>query len=267
VVGVSRFKNDPGGKNRLRYAADDARRVSDYLIRERNYQKGNVVLLVDAEATRKNLEAALDELSRKAGDAEEIFLYFSSHGAPVYDGSLNVVTYDTIFKNHFTMQESSFPSRSLKSFLDRTGSSNVVVLLDVCYSGAAFKGIEGFYHSGAKSIAFEDDNQGFSRGAMAQALLGAKDITQEEEPPQRDSAKGSGAKVIMSASGAGERSWESDSIKASFFTHHFLHELRRAKDLKKAFELSKPRVTSDVRTEKKADQNPQVIASRRDWGI
>ena len=267
VVGVSRFKHDSGGKNRLKYAADDARRVSDYLIRERKYPAENVLLLVDAEATRKNVEAAIDEVAGKAGDADEIFLYFSSHGAPVYDGSLNVVTYDTLFKNHFTMGESSFPSKSLKGFLEGSGSSNVIVVLDVCYSGAAFKGIDGFYHQGAKSITFEDDNQGFSKAAMEQTLLGAKDITLEEDASGRRGGRGAGAKIIMSASDAGERSWESDSIRASFFTHHFLDELRRAKDLKKAFEVSRPRVTSDVRAEKKADQNPQVVTSRRDWGI
>lgn len=262
VVGVSKFKNDSSGKNSLKYAANDARRIDEYLVKQRGYDKRNVTLLVNEKATRHNIEAAIDELSAKTKEGDEVFLYFSSHGAPVYDGSLNVVTYDTVFKNHFTMSDSSFATKNLRQFIERPNSGTVIVVLDVCYSGAAFKGIEGFYHPGAKTIVFDDDNQGFSRAAMAQTLLGAKDIRLEDEAVQAATGgNDSGAKVIISASDAGERSWESDSIKASFFTHHFLQELRSGKDFRNAFERSKPRVTTEVRSEKKAEQHPQLISS------
>lgn len=268
IVGISRFKNDRSGKNSLRYAADDAVRVNEYLTRIRGYQKRNVTLLINESATRAKIQSALDQLAAKAADGDEVFLYFSSHGAPVYDGSLNVVTYDTVFKNHFTMSDSSFPSKSIRNFIERAGSGKVIVVLDVCYSGAAFKGIEGFYHPGSKTITFDDDNQGFSRAAMAKSLLGAKDIKLDEDDDQAPAgASAGGAKIIISASDAGERSWESDSFKASFFTHHFLRELRSGKDFKSAFEISRPRVTSEVKSEKKAEQNPQVISSRSDWGL
>lgn len=267
IVGVTRFKNDTSGKNALKYAAHDAARVDDYLTRHRGYHRRNVTLLINERATRRNIQSALDELAAKAEEGDEVLLYFSSHGAPVYDGSLNVVTYDTVFKNHFSMSDSSFPSGSLREFIERTRCGDVIVVLDVCYSGAAFKGIEGFYHPGSKTITFDDDNQGFSRKAMAQSLLGAKDIVPDDEPGQAPAgARAAGAKVIISASDAGERSWESDSFKASFFTHHFLRELQSGKDFKSAFERSRPRVTAEVRAEKKAEQNPQVISSRRDWG-
>ena len=268
IVGVSRFKNDTSGKNSLKYAAHDAARVNEYLTRYRGYEKRNVTLLINERATRRNIQSAMDELAAKAEDGDEVFLYFSSHGAPVYDGSLNVVTYDTVFRNHFTMADSSFPSKSLRSFIEQTSSGTVVVVLDVCYSGAAFKGVEGFYHPGSKTITFDDDNQGFSRAAMAKSLLGAKDIKLDEDVEHAPaSASDAGTKVIISASDAGERSWESDSFKASFFTHHFLRELRSGKDFKNAFEMSRPRVTADVRAEKKAEQNPQVMSSRRNWGM
>ena len=268
LVGVSRFKYDPRGKNHLKYAANDASRINEYLVKYRGYDKGNVILLINEKATRQKVQDALDKLAAKAQDGDEIFLYFSSHGAPIYDGSLNVVTYDTVFKNHFTMSDSSFPSKSLRDFIERSRSEKVIIVLDVCYSGAAFQGVDGFYHPGAKSISFDDDNQGFSGAAMAKTLLGAKDLRLEDEVDQTPAgADDEEAKVIISASGAGERSWESDSIKASFFTHHLLQELRSGKDLRRAFELSKPRVTTDVRAEKKADQHPQVVTSRKDWGI
>ncbi|WP_183355040.1 caspase family protein [Geomonas silvestris] len=266
VVGVGRFQNDRNGKNTLRYAADDAEQVRSYLVDYAQYQPDNVTFLVDETATGKNIQRSIEAIRQKAGEDDEVFVYFSSHGAPIYDGSLNIVTYDTVFKNHFTMAESSFPSKTLKSFLERTRAGHVYIVLDVCYSGAAFKGIDGFYHPGSKSISFDDDNQGLSREAMAKSLLGAKDIVVEQEQTSPEAREGNGGvKVIVSASDAGERSWESENYKASFFTYQLLQELKKGRGLRTAFASAKPKVILGVKEEKNADQHPQVIASKRDW--
>jgi len=268
VVGVSRFKNDKGGKNSLKYAAKDAQDVYDYLVDPKygHFLKENVVILVNEDATIPKIQQSLDNVKDRADSDDEVLVYFSSHGAPVYDGSLNIVTYETVFKNHFTMGDSSFPSKSLKSFLGETRARTIIMILDVCYSGAAFKGIDGFYHAGSKSISFDEDNQGLSGNVMKKVLLGSKDIVLEDEPANQVQAKSSEAiKVLISASDAGEKSWESDSLKASFFTHHFLGELRKQPDLKTAFEITKPKVKDEVRKVKEADQNPQAIVSRKDW--
>lgn len=270
VVGVSHFKNDKDGKNALRYATRDAQDVYEYLVDRKygGFKKDNVTLLVNENATIANIQQALNKIKERADADDEVFIYFSSHGAPVYDGSLNIVTYETVFKNHFTMADSSFPSKSLKTFLSDTRAGSILVILDVCYSGAAFKGIDGFYYAGSKSISFDDDNQGLSKAVMAKNLLGSKDIMFEDDVVKTsETANIEGAKAIISASDAGEKSWESENLKASFFTHHFLQELRKGTDVKTAFEVAKPRVTSQVKKEKQADQNPQAIASRKDWGI
>lgn len=268
VVGVGRFKNDKNGKQSLKYAVNDARDVNEYLVDNGQYKKDNVTLLINEKATNKNIQQALEKITQSATTNDEVFIYFSSHGAPIYDGSLNIVTYETSFRNAFALGESSFPAKSLKSFLEHTRAGKVFIVLDVCYSGTAFKDIQGFYYAGSKSISFDDDNQGLSKTAMAKALLGSKDIVFENDVAMAsDNTRNEGAKILISASDSGEKSWESDSLKASFFTHHFLQELRKENDFKSAFEAAKPKVTKNVKTEKKADQNPQAIASRKDWGI
>ena len=267
IVGVGRFKNDKTGKNNLKYAPNDAHDINDFLVEYSQYKKQNVTLLLNEDATVKNIQRSMDSIRQKANAGDEVFIYFSSHGAPVYDGSLNIVTYDTVFKNHFTMSESSYPSKSLKAFIEKTRANKVYIVLDVCYSGAAFKGIDGFYSAGSKSISFDDDNQGLSKEAMSKTLMGSKDITFEDDAANAaESNNISGSKVIISASDAGEKSWESDSFKASFFTHIFLQELKKGSDLKAAFETAQPKVIKNVKSEKKADQHPQVIASKSDWG-
>ena len=270
IVGVSKFMNDKQGKNTLVYAATDARVVYEYLLNPnyRNFKKEKVTLLINENATRGNIRQALNRIKAMADTDDEVFLYFSSHGAPVYDGSLNIVTYETVFKNHFTMADSSFPSKSIKDFLNETKAGNILVILDVCYSGAAFKEIDGFYYSGSKSISFDDDNQGLSKDILAKALLGSKDILYEDDAAKQEHAVNKeGSKVIISASDAGEKSWESDSLKASFFTYYFLQELKKGKPVRTAFYDAKPKVTKQVKKEKNAEQNPQVIASKKNWGL
>lgn len=275
VVGVSRFKNDKDGKNALKYAAKDAQEVYEYLV-DRDYgrfRKENVSLLINENATISNIQQALDRMQDKADADDEVFIYFSSHGAPIYDGSLNIVTYETVFKKSgapgaFTMANSSFPSKSLKTFLGETKAGSIIIILDVCFSGAAFKEIDGFYYAGSKSINFDEDNQGLSKAVLAKNLLGSKDIVFEDDVAKTtETANREATKVLMSASDAGEKSWESYSLKASTFTHYFLQELRKQSDVKTAFEAAKPKVTKQVKEEWNNDQNPQVIASKKDWNV
>jgi hypothetical protein len=105
---------------------------------------------------------------------------------------------------------------------------------------------------------------------MAQRLLGAKDLVLEEAPAAAPPQSAGWGKVLISASNAGERSWESDQLRNSVFTRYFVEGLRRHQgSLGEAFEYAKPLVYQQVKREKGADieQNPQLTPSRRDWNM
>lgn len=265
VIGISKFKNS---KNNLKYADHDAREVYSYLVDDRfgHFNKNNVILLLNDEATKLNIQNAIDQIKKKASYNDDVLIYLSSHGYPIYDGTLSIVTYDTITKNPITLSNTALPSKYLQDFISELRAKNIIVLLDVCYSGAAFKNVEGFYYAGSKSINFDDDNQGISKAVMAKSLLGAKDIALEDDVVKMsDVVNKDSLKLLISASDEGERSWESDTLKSSFFTNYFLQGLRKSPNIKQAFEYAKPKVTKYVKEEKEADQHPQVVANKKEW--
>jgi hypothetical protein len=107
---------------------------------------------------------------------------------------------------------------------------------------------------------------------MARRLLGMKDLVYEPPAAKRSPTPASNGwgKVLISASGAGERSWESDQLQSSIFTHFFLDSLARNRcSVKAAFEHARPLVHDQVKREKGSDidQTPQVTPSRTGWDI
>jgi hypothetical protein len=74
-------------------------------------------------------------------------------------------------------------------------------------------------------------------------------------------------RVLISASDAGERSWESDRLNNSFFTYHLIRGMRNGGDIRSAFEYAKPRVINEVHAEKDQTQTPQVAYEQKNWAI
>ena len=107
---------------------------------------------------------------------------------------------------------------------------------------------------------------------MAPRLLGMEGLIYEPPAagePLSPALNGRG-KVLISASDAGERSWGSDQLQSSIFTHYFLDGLAHHQSrIKEAFEDTRPLARQQVKREKGADveQTPQVTPSRAGWEI
>ena len=107
---------------------------------------------------------------------------------------------------------------------------------------------------------------------MAQRLLGMKDLVVESAPSTPAPAVGrqGWGKVLISASDAGERSWEFESLKNSVFTYYFLDGLNRYRgNVKAAFDYAKPLVLNKVQVERGGEtkQTPQVSSNRSEWDM
>ena len=88
-------------------------------------------------------------------------------------------------------------------------------------------------------------------------------------PAGKDVPDGWG-KVLISASDAGERSWESDQLRNSVFTRFLIDGLRANRGaVEEAFDYSKPKVKQQVKLEKGAEveQNPQLTPNRTNWNM
>ena len=273
VVGAGRFLN---GIQPLQYANKDAYDVYTYLIDPRGgrFNRENVILLRDEYATRANTVRALEELRRRAVENDLVLLFFSSHGTPPDKyGGVHIVTFDSEVNPRERIWNSSLTDGILRDFVQTVRAKRLVVVMDACYSNGAYKGVAGFLPPGGKSLdASTEEGYGRSSRYMAQRLLGAKDLLVEPEPsPSVSQRQANGwGKVLISASNAGERSWESEQLRNSVFTRFFLDGLRRHGGfVKEAFDYTKPLVEQQVKREKGPDieQNPQLTPSRRQWNL
>lgn len=276
VVGVGQFKY---GIQTLQYTVRDASSFYSFLVNPQGaaFPRNNVYYLTDQTATRDNIMKYLNTIKSQAGPDDLVVVYMSSHGTPPDKfGGVHIVTYDTEVKPRERVWHTAVTETMLKDFVESLRSRRLVMILDTCYSNGAYRSIPGFLPPGGKSLGADDDEgYGISK-EYGKRLLGSKDIVLDDEPKKAsgkgksiDSQDGYG-KVLLSASSAGEKSWESDSLKNSVFTYYFVDGLKRYRgSVKDAFTYSKPLVSQRVKQEKGADvtQTPQAMATNDNWNM
>lgn len=264
VVGVGEFENLDRDKW-LMYTPRDAQLVYDYLVDPRGagFARGNVTLLTNQQASRAAIESAMDQIANQAGPGDLVLLYISSHGTPPNDrGTMQVITYDTRLKPREQIFLSSLTDDRIAAFAQRLGPARLVAILDTCYSGAAFEKVPGFLATGAKDLRLDDERStvvGYSGKSLHTLATGAKDLSFEDEKAPLPPPGNQGPRVLMSASDAGQRSWESERLRQSFFTHHLVAALRSTPDLERAYLQAKPRVSAEVLRDKGQNQTPQAV--------
>jgi hypothetical protein len=284
VVGVGNFKNgqsaaNPRGITPLQFAVRDATGYYQFLAdpQRGGFARENIIFLADQNATLANIAAGLNQIRGRAEADDLVTVYLSSHGTPPDKfGGVFVVAYDTQVQPRESVWQTALSETMLREFVDNLRARRLVMILDTCYSNGAYRGVPGFLPPGGKSLgAGEEEGYGISAG-YGQRLLGAKDIVAETPARQAAAAAKSVApaegwgKVLIGASGAGERSWESDQLNNSIFTYYYLDGLNRSNgSVKHAFYHAKPLVGQRVKQEKgiDIDQTPQVLATNTNWDM
>lgn len=276
IVGVGKFKY---GINSLAYSTQDAQAYYQFLVdpRRGQFQRENVIFLTDENATRANIAAALDRLRRLADSDDLVTVFMSSHGTPPDKrGAVNIVTYDAEIKPRERIWHTSITEDMLKEFIDGLRARRLVMILDTCYSNGAYRAVPGFLPPGGKSLGADDDEGYGLNPDYSKRLLGSKDIVLEDTPvasageAARTPDNDGWGKVLIGASGSGERSWESDKLQNSVFTYYFVEGLNRYNgSVENAFNHAKPLVPQYVRQEKGNDieQNPQVMSTHSNWNM
>jgi hypothetical protein len=275
VVGVGQFKN---GITPLQFSVKDARSFSDFLLSRAAFPSNGVYFLADQNATRDNVVRYLSAIRNSAQEDDLVVVYMSSHGTPPDKfGGVYIVTYDTEVSPRERVWQTAVAETVLKDFVENLKARRLVMILDTCYSNGAYRQIPGFLPPGGKSLGIgnEDEGYGVSR-ETGKRLFGAKDILLEDAPKPKKEASAKSldqdgyGKVLISASSAGEKSWESDTLKQSVFTYYFVDGLNRTQgSVKGAFDYAKPLTSNRVRQEKGAEisQIPQAMATNQDWDM
>jgi uncharacterized caspase-like protein len=139
LVGINKYK-DPDIRN-LTYACADAKALGKLIEESIHPTERQVRLLLDEEATKRNLMVAIgEELPRLATSREDvILLYFAGHGSPETDNSpdevsrylvLHETEYGNIYSTGIDME------RELPRWFERIINPKLVILfIDACFSG------------------------------------------------------------------------------------------------------------------------------------
>jgi len=271
VVGVGKFKH---GITPLEYAAKDAEDFYKFLINIAKFPAENVILLKNESATRDNIINALNRIKKTAEENDLVVIYISTHGTPPDKfGGVHIVTYDTEVKPREKVWYTAVTDKEISAFVTELKAKRLVMILDTCYSNGAYKGIPNFLPPGGKSLGIdEEEGYGISK-EYGKRLFGAKDIIVEETyKPSKPTTEEGWGKILISASGPGEKSWESDILHNSIFTYYFIEGLKKNNaSIRDAYFYAKPLVYQRVKQEKGPDieQNPQLIraTTNENWNF
>ena len=208
IIGINEYV-DPKIPN-LRFARADAEAVYRVLTDPTigRFKPDNVTLLLDAQATERNIRSALGtQLPRRAGGDSTVFIYFAGHGAPVIDPRSRsvdglekyLIPHDAVADD---LRASGIAMDTVQQYFSWLTASQVICFLDSCYSGSA--GGRSFDHPAYQTRAMLSDE-------FLESLA-------------------SEGRFVVTACGANEVSLESPEAGHGIFTRHLVEGLRGAAD-------------------------------------
>lgn len=138
IIGVGHYM-DSNDFPELPYAVNDAQAIKNMLTDTNiiGVPETNIRMLLNEEATSRNIYAAVDEITRQASAPNTlVFFYFSGHGAPLTEGSGEVidgvlVPYDAAINS---LNRTGIPLSEFQQDINNL-PSNCIVMLDSCFSG------------------------------------------------------------------------------------------------------------------------------------
>jgi uncharacterized caspase-like protein len=194
-----------------------------------------VKVLLNEQATVENIRTAINDVSRSARAEDLIVMYFSSHGtAAASDVAMDdaksgyIVTHETNLTNLYA---TAFPMEELRRVVEkRIRACRIVMFLDTCYSGDTVAPA-----AGSKMLSV-----GIAEGTKESIAQGV-------------------GRVVIASSRNDERSWESERVQNSYFTHFLIQALRSKgglADITSVFTHLQRSVPAAVRKEMDARQTP-----------
>jgi hypothetical protein len=131
VVGVSKYNDS---RLRLNYSAKDAQDFAKFLESQKQvFRKTHVQLMLDEQATKRDIEKYLFHELLKAGKDDTVVLFFSGHGVtdPTHPDELYFLTSDADPK----YCEATGLKMTGLHFLNRIDTKRVVLIADACHAG------------------------------------------------------------------------------------------------------------------------------------
>lgn len=270
LIGVANYQETgdiSAGENRTRkevnllFSDDDPPAIQGEIVRPTgtsgsNFNPGNVIVLLDSEATKGAIhDAIVNRIAPLVGEDTLVLIFFSGHGLYTDDDDGDEDDpYDEFIVPYGINVNDGGPlyklirDDELASWLSELKSTRVVVVIDTCFSG------------GMVSSAGADNRiKSLSAYFAPQASLSAQDW----QDGFAQDIQGSG-RIILMASGESESSIESSALGQGVFTYYFAEALRSPSadtsgngwvSVEEAFAYLQPKVQAYVAPDV---QNPQI---------
>ncbi|ROO60362.1 replicative superfamily II helicase [Micromonospora sp. Llam0] len=190
-VGINRYRSK--SVRRLASAARDAKAL--YAVFSDNLGDANTTLLVDRDATRDALVAALVQLQTCSKPEDVVVISFSGHGSTTHE----LVTHDADPDN---LPSTSLPLGQFTDLVSAIPARQLVVVLDCCFAGGA----------GAKVLNAPLVPRGGVTGLP------------ESTDARLERMAGTGRLILAAATGEQE-AWEDPHLGHGLLTYHLLRAL------------------------------------------
>ncbi|MFN8656534.1 MAG: tetratricopeptide repeat protein [Candidatus Obscuribacterales bacterium] len=228
VIGISKFQNPAYN---LKYAAKDAQDFYNFLVKEANFRPDHVKLLINEQATRKNIMASFGSrwLPNVVEQGDLAVVYVSTHGTPAASDSESknyIVAYDTEADDPYSSGVDM--DEVYRRIKDGVKTNRALIVLDTCYSGGAVPQGKGLVRC---------DNFDLKKVQLGSGHL------------------------IVSSSNTGEKSWESKRYENGVFTRNLIDALRANGtkiNVPEAFKQMQDKVRWEVKCDYGAAQIPQM---------
>lgn len=131
VIGINNYKSWPPLFN----AVSDADSLKRVLVRNYRFEKENVTMLLDSNATHANIYRALRSHIEKISSQDNLMIYYSGHG--YFDKLLNEGYWVPIDaeKNETS---SYIPNADILKMIQNINSQHTFLVADACFSGSLF---------------------------------------------------------------------------------------------------------------------------------
>jgi hypothetical protein len=210
IIGINRYQDDQ--IRDLQYAVADAEALRAVLVDAEagGFPEANVTVLLDGEATKRNIATALGtRLPRAAGVNDVVLIYFGGHGAVEPDASADdglrkyLIPHDGEVDDLFA---TAIPVEDIEQYFRRIRANRVLFFVDSCYSGGA----------GGRTF-------------LTPVVAASKSVSLTSTFLERLGAARKGRFVVTSC-GPNELALEPPDLGHGVFTHHLVEGLRGMAD-------------------------------------
>ncbi len=210
VIGVEKYQDLPASD----YSSSDAKLMKEYLV-SLGFKERNIELLLNERATQSSIKKTVETwLPNRIKSDSKVVIYYSGHGAPdAKTGDAYIVPFDG---DPNYLEDTGYPLKRLYDKLGKLEASEVVVLLDSCFSGA-----------GGRSV--------LAKGARPLVMMADVSVL-------------SSNMAVLSATQGTQISSSSPEKGHGIFTYYFLKALKDGKkNIAEIYEYIKPLVEDEAK--------------------